>query len=307
MELSGPRKIHLVYKENMRVLEDYIQSLGIFDTILEITRDFSIDDFLASDDIFVFTQMWLHIDTFPESVWSSPRFIFLNVENLTEQLRWNHVLALLERNVRVADYSPANIRIIQTFLSDPSHSHIQYTHTPILLPYQFNHIENLVLKNQDNVYEYDVGIVNACPKKDPSVSSHLTYKRTLIWEKMNELNWNCVNILGWGKERDELIRKCKVIVNVHHFECFSIFQHIRCDRLIFANKLIVSENSLYGNDLDMKNLVVWSDFSELLETTQNVLNNFDRMNSILSSIDKQPLIQKRQNDLIDACRLIQNI
>jgi hypothetical protein len=77
--------------------------------------------------------------------------------------------------------------------------------------------------------------------------------------------------------------------------------------LIFANKLIVSENSLYGNDLDMKNLVVWSDFSELLETTQNVLNNFDRMNSILSSIDKQPLIQKRQNDLIDACRLIQNI
>jgi hypothetical protein len=304
MELSGSRKIHLVYKENMRVLDDYIQSLGIFDTILEITRDFSVDDFLASDDIFVFTQMWLHIDTFSESVWSSPRFIFLNVENLTEQLRWNHVLAFLERNVRVADYSPANIHIIQTFLND---SHIQYTHTPILLPYQFNHIENLVLKNQDNIYEYDVGIVNACPKKDSSVSSHLTYKRTLIWEKMKAHNWNCVNILGWGKERDELIRKCKVIVNVHHFECFSIFQHIRCDRLIFANKLIVSENSLCGNDLDMKNLVVWSDFSELLETTHKVLNDFDRMNSVLSSIDKNPLIQKRQNDLLEACRLIQNI
>lgn len=307
MELSGSRKIHLVYKENMRVLDDYIQSLGIFDRILEITRDFSIDDFLASDDIFVFTQMWFHIDTFPKALWSSPRFIFLNVENLTEQLRWNHLLAFLERNVRVADYSPANIRIIQTFLTDPSHSHIQYTHTPILLPYQFNNVENLVLKNQDNIYEYDVGIVNACPKKDSSVSSHLTYKRTLIWEKMNELNWNCVNILGWGKERDELIRKCKVIVNVHHFECFTIFQHIRCDRLIFADKLVVSEHSLCGNDLDIRDVVVWCDFTDLLETTQKVLNDFDRMNSVLSSIDKEPLIQKRKNDLIDACRLIQNI
>ena len=307
MNFFDQPKIHLVYKENMQVLEDYIQSLGFFDSILELQRDFSVDDFLSSNDIYVFTQMWFHIDTFPKSVWSSPRFIFLNVENLSEQLRWNHVLAFLENNVRVADYSPANIRIIQTFLSDPSNSHIQYTHTPIFLPYQFNNVENLTLKNIDNIYEYDVGIVNACPKKDSSVSSHLTYKRTLIWDKMTQNNWNCVNILGWGKERDELICKCKVIVNVHHFECFTIFQHIRCDRLIFADKLIVSEQSLCGNELDIKNLVVWSDFSKLLETTQKVLNDFDRMNSIISSIDKKPLIRKRSYDLQHAIRLIRKI
>ena len=111
---------------------------------------------------------------------------------------------------------------------------------------------------------------------------------------MNELNWNCVNILGWGKERDELIRKCKVIVNVHHFECFSIFQHIRCDRLVFADKLVVSEHSLCGNDLDIRDVVVWSDFTDLLETTQKVLNDFDRMNLLCPPLIKNPYSEKKK-------------
>ena len=307
MEVVASRKVHLVYKANMLVLEDYIQSLGIFHSILELERDFFVDEFLTSDDIYVFTQMWLHIDTFPKSIWSSPRFIFLNVENLTEQLRWNHVLRLLEHNVRVADYSPANIRIIESFLKDPTNKLIDYSHTPILLPYLFNPVENLVLKNTDHVYEYDVGIVNACPKKDDSVSSHLTYKRTNIWNQMVASGWNCVNIMGWGQERDDLIRKCKVIVNVHHFECYTIFQHIRCDRLLFADKLVVSEFSLCANDLDIKNMVIWSDYSELLTTTQKVLDNFTPIHQQYSSIDKTSLIQKRQSDIDLALQLIQNI
>ncbi len=307
MEAVPSRKVHLVYKENMRVLEDYIQSLGFFDSILELDRDFSVDEFLTSDDIYVFTQMWLHIDSFPKIISSSPRFIFLNVENLTEQHRWDHLFCLLQNNIRVADYSHANIRIIETLLDNPNNKHIQYTHTPILLPYQFNHVENLVLKNNDNVYEYDVGIVNACPKKDDSVSSHLTYKRTRIWKQMVESGWNCLNILGWGKERDELIRKCKVIVNVHHFECYTIFQHIRCDRMLFADKLVVSEYSLCADELDIKNMVIWSDYSDLLTITQKILDNFSSIHQRFSSLDKNTLIQKRRSDIALAIQLIQNI
>ena len=87
-------------------------------------------------------------------------------------------------------------------------------------------------------------MINAFPQKSNSVNSSLFYKRSILFEKLQEMKVNCINILGWGQERDDIIRRCKIILNVHHFECFNIFEHIRCDRLIFANKIVISENSL---------------------------------------------------------------
>ena len=102
-----------------------------------------------------------------------------------------------------------------------------------------------------------------------------------------------MNILGWGAERDELIKKCKVIVNVHHFECYTIFQHIRCDRLVFANKLIISENSLCVDDLDIKSHVTWSEYKDLIQTTKNILQKFDHYMDILVSMETTSIAGER--------------
>lgn len=296
------KKFVLVYKTNVQVLEDYIDSLRIFKEIIEVD-DFSrrYKEFLQHDTVIVFTQMWLELENFSPEIYNSPNFIFLNVENLTEHKRMEHIMQFIKKGIKVADYSLANIQVMKTYAAE---NNIDIQAPIFYFPYQYNQKENILLENRERIYEYDVGVVNACPKKDASVNSSLTYKRAQIWEDLQFSGLSCVNILGWGAERDEIIKKCKVIVNVHHFECYKIFQHIRCDRLVFANKLIVSEHSLLVNDLDIKNHVLWAEYNHLLETTMKAVQNFDHYMGILSNmettqiaVDRARILQKTICDI----------
>ena len=285
------KKFILVYTTSVKVLEDYIDSLNVFKEVIELNEFAkSYKDYLKPDVVIVFTQMWLNLDGFSREIYTAPNFIFLNVENLTERKRMDHVMQFIRRGVKVADYSVANIKVMKTFAKE---NNIDISAPIYYFPYQYNKKENILLENRERKYKYDVGIVNACPKKDASVNSALTYKRTKLWEDLQISGLSCLNILGWGAERDELIKKCKVIVNVHHFECYTIFQHIRCDRLVFANKLIISENSLCVDDLDIKSHVIWSEYKDLIQTTKNILQKFDYYMDILVSMETTSIAVER--------------
>ena len=293
--MCSSKKFVLVYKSSIQVLEDYIDSLNIFKEVIEL-EDFAKrhKEYLSPDVVIVFTQMWLDLENFSPEIYGAPNFIFLNVENLTEQKRMDHIMQFVIRGIKIADYSVANIHVIKTYAEE---NNIEIKAPIYYFPYQYNKKENVLLENRERQYQYDVGVVNACPKKDASVNSALTYKRTKVWEDLEFSGLSCLNILGWGAERDELIKKCKVIVNVHHFECYKIFQHIRCDRLVFANKLIVSENSLCVNDLDIKNHVLWSDYTDLVETAKKALANFDHYMDILTNMETTGIAVGRARSL----------
>ena len=114
--MCSTKKFVLVYKSSAQVLEDYIDSLRIFKEVIEIS-DFSkrYRDYMNSDTILVFTQMWLDLENFSPEIYKSPNFIFLNVENLTEQKRMDHVMQFIKKGVKVADYSLANIHVMKTY------------------------------------------------------------------------------------------------------------------------------------------------------------------------------------------------
>lgn len=293
--MCSSKKFVLVYKSSIQVLEDYIDSLNIFKEVMEL-EDFAKrhKEYLSPDVVIVFTQMWLDLENFSPEIYGAPNFIFLNVENLTEQKRMDHIMQFVIRGVKIADYSVANIHVIKTYAEE---NNIEIKAPIYYFPYQYNKKENVLLENRERQYQYDVGVVNACPKKDASVNSALTYKRTKVWEDLEFSGLSCLNILGWGAERDELIKKCKVIVNVHHFECYKVFQHIRCDRLVFANKLIVSENSLCVNDLDIKNHILWSDYKDLVETAKKAVANFDHYMDILTNMETTGIAVGRARSL----------
>jgi len=287
------RKFIIVYKDSIRVLDDYIRSLELIDKVIEIDQ-FDGSKFLSSNDVYIFTQMWLPPTSQNKLLLNNPRFIFLNVENLTEELRNNQMKEFIKAGARVADYSQANIAIMNDFIKQQCPT---YKYTPLWIPYQAHPIDFCQLFNGEREYEYDIGMVNAIVKKDDSVNSHIVYRRNLLWEKIEKLPYKSINIMGWNKERDELIRKCKIIVNVHVFDCFSIFQHIRCDRLIFANKLIVSEKSLIADQLDINGTVVFSEYDNLIDTIKSSLDYFDSIQSSLENIPKQPIKKHRQIQL----------
>lgn len=288
------KKIFFVYKDSFHLLKDYFNSLNIFYDFIELD---DINKYYNKNDIFIFGQMWLPEQK--ESFYKSTNVIFLNVEQLTESKRLDHILTHIKHNMPVIDYSLGNILLLNSKIKELN---IDYKHELLFLPYQFNSIENYNIKNNDNNYEYDVGIINGFIKQDDSNSDSIIYKRNVIWEKIQNQNWKYINILGWGEERDLLIKKCKIIINVHNFDVFNIFEHIRCDRMIFANKIIISDKSLFQDLLDIKDYVIWEDFDKIIDTAHYVLDNFDKFNIKKDFIqiinNRKNILQKNVNTIM---------
>jgi len=262
------KKIYFVYMNNFHVLKDYFNSLNLFHYYINID---DINKYFNHKDIFVFGQMWLSEQY--EGFYKNTNIFFLNVEKLSENSRLEHILTHIKHNMSIIDYSYSNLLILQNKIKEYK---INYNNNLLFLPYQYNSIENFIIENNTNDYEYDVGIINAYISNDDSNSDSIVYKRNIIWEKIQQQNWKYVNIMGWGEERDKIIHNCKIIINVHNFDVFNIFEHIRCDRMIFANKIIISDKSFFQDYLDIKDYVIWEEFDKIIDTTQYILNNFDK-------------------------------
>ncbi len=279
------------------VLEDYIYSLNIISEVIHVNQ-LTVDRLKQTNDIFILTQMWLDLNSLSTEIVQSGRMIYLNVEMLSEIKRMEQVISLIKSGIRVADYSLSNLTFLKVYIEE---NKIHANASMIYLPYQYNLRDQVQIENIDGVYTYDVGIINALPKQDASVNSALTYRRTRLWDKLQATGWKCINILGWGAARDELLKRCKVIINVHHFECFNIFEQIRCDRLIFAKKIIVSDKSMFIENYDLLGNVLWEDYDNIIPRTKEVLANFDMYNNIMKSLSMDAVIVNRRRQLLDAC------
>jgi len=279
------------------VLEDYIYSLNIISEVIHI-RQLTIDRLNTTTDIFILTQMWLDLNSLSNEIVRSGRMIYLNVEMLSEIKRMDQVVSLIKSGIKIADYSLSNLTFLKLYMEE---NKIPSNASTIYLPYQYSLRDQIQLENIDGVYTYDVGIINALPKKDASVNSALTYRRTRLWEQLQATGWKCINILGWGAARDDLLKRCKVIINVHHFECFNIFEQIRCDRLVFAKKIVVSDKSMFIENYDLLGNVLWEDYDNIIPRTKDVLEKFDMYNNIMKSLSMDAVIVNRRRQLLDAC------
>ena len=270
------------------VLEDYLYSLNIFDKSIHLYQ-LTKEMFDSNNDIYIFTQMWLPTDRL--TGFDKNRLIYLNVEMLTESNRITHLIELIEYGIKIADYSATNLRFLIKYMRGRG---IEYYNQLIYLPYQYQLRDQLSLENIDGNYEYDVGMINALPKQDESVNSSLTYRRTEIWNNLQSTDLKCINIIGWGKERDEQIKRCRIILNIHHFECFNVFEHIRCDRLIFAKKLIISDESIFMDTMDIHNHVITEKFENIISKTLDIIKNFQIYKNLMSKVCTNSIIRNRQ-------------
>ena len=205
----------------------------------------------------------------------------------------NYIVSIIKKfnNFKIFDYSYENILFIKEYLK---HYNIKYENEIIHLPYQFNLKENLILKKNDE-YLYDIGIINAEIKKDKSNNNDLIYLRSEIYHKLlDDKKYKIKNILGWGEERDNIINKCKIILNVHNFKCFNIHESIRCDRLVFAKNIVVSDYSKYYDKLDICNNIFYEKYENLITLCYKILENFDEYNKIVKNLDILSIINKRK-------------
>ena len=300
------KKYYLVVLESYNkqipeVIKDYVISLNI---IYEIIHLNDLINYLGKDDsMFIMIQLILNENFFLSErevhkiILNSNQIIFINVEMVTEQWRAQRIINILKySNFIYGDYSAENINLIKLKCKEDN---IHYTNKIIHLPYQFNIRENLVLQNLDNKYNYDVGIINACVSRSKTVNPKLIHKRNLFWETIQkEKDIKVVNIMGWENKRDEIIKRCKIIVNIHHFTCFKIHESIRCDRLVFAKKIIVSEPSIFPDYVDTKNYIIYEDYENILQKVKSVLKDFNTYSKNLQNSDLFPIIKERKQTLL---------
>lgn len=285
--------IYFVYKTNLDVIKDYLDSLGIFYKYIKVEE---FNKYYNNKDLFILGQMWFWDIEYKQNI------MFLNVEMLSESTRCNHIIQMIKKNIPIIDYSLTNIEIMKLKIKEFK---LDYDENNLIhLPYQYNYNEDQIIKNEIGEYDYDIGIINAFIQVSDTNSSKLEYRRNKIWELIKKEDWKYINILGWGEERDKIIKKCKIILNVHNFDVFKVFEHIRCDRLIFANKIIISDISLNSSKLDIYPCLIWKEFEDIIPTAKYILDNFNTINKKieLQKSYKDNIINNRKmilNNFID--------
>lgn len=179
-------------------------------------------------------------------------FIF-NIEPFFEFIKKQNNI-----NFLVCDYSQQNVNILK------KHTFIIINNIKVLyLPYQYNETEVNFLKN------------NFTKNKKIYTCGCQSDRRKDIIANLFDNGIKVDVVSGFYNIRDTKMMKYKIMLNLNAKDDYLIYEHIRCDRLIFAKQIIISEHKLDEKELDIYDFVIWCDKEEIEEKIKDVLKNYD--------------------------------
>ena len=248
-------------KRLYKYFEDYINSFVSKETIkLILTTDNLLFEFMKrvseKDDDYKFILLTIpNMSIYNIGFFKHSRVYILNTEQLTKDNEIKKIQFYKDHGLKLIDYSQGNISISKDSL---------------YLPYQVNHNE---IKNYEKIYD-------AC------------YVGTLFSKyRYNILKTLKINILGgkkplWGEERDNILFKHKILVNVHHDKNYNVCEEMRINRCIFNKMIVISENGIGDDNLYLKKYIIFEKYENIKERLDDVLNNYDSYyNKIFSDFD----------------------
>ena len=249
--------------------EDYINSLLVnIDQKTEVrlyTRPISTDFFkiLKNDtrDKHIFLQK-VPSEAYKKINKSS--IYLLSTEQLSRSGCFDYVCRRNDDNI--IDYSEENIK----YYGDRKNVYH--------IPYQINKQEIYNYKKEKNV----AMVANNSPRR---------------WQIYNEIlkkNININNVKGWLKERDEKLFIHKILVNIHINEkhC-KIMEQMRINRCIFNKIIVITEDSIYQDDLELKSYMLICKFNKISGFVENVINNYTEYhNKIFDDFDLEKINRK---------------
>ena len=161
-------------------------------------------------------------------------------------------LKIQKNNLKILDYSYANVNILNNKSIESKY-----------IPYQVNKDE---IFNYEKIYDF----VTCCSWNDRIMT---------IYNKINKEYKNSYSIghpILYGKERDDILFRSKILVNIHHREKdYFILEEIRIIRCILNKVIVISENSLNHINFLLYKYIIFVDYDKLTEKTIDVLNNYD--------------------------------
>ena len=279
------------FYSDLQMIEKYIYNLkNIYtDYNISLSND-SIETLLKKNpEKLTITRVGFDDSSFEK--YSNPEIGFLNLEPLNIPLRLKHVLEILEKyaylNIKYYDYSKSNLSIISEHIKIENPTYLPYLCSP-------DEIKSLI-GYANCLKEFDFGIIHSMGNCYLKTSYIKPPRRNKIVQFLIKNGFKINLISGWGVDRDVELGKCKIILNIHgqlteneypqKEEISSIFEHIRCNRLLEARYTILSEEN-YNLDGDFikkypnLKIIKYEDFFDI-----DIINSILYENTILNEID----------------------
>jgi hypothetical protein len=218
------------------------------------------------DDVYIFVG--IHFVVYP--LIDLQNVYYINLEQMTidgtygkKNLLKN--LIYFKKNshhLNLLDYSACNVSILKN-----------YNVTSQYIPYQTNYEE---------IFDYnkDLDYVFCCTVNERKLYIFNRLKR--FYPKSEFIGDPPI----WGSERDKILFRSKILVNVHHDEKeYDILEEIRITRCILNKIIVISEPSKYSEKYPLNSYIIYEKYDSIVDKTKHVLNNYDiYYNQIYSNI-----------------------
>lgn len=237
-------------KRNVKFFQDYIDSL-----INAFPGKFELVTYQTNDTVpFKPTIHYIFCQTVPSTVMANAdklKFSMINTEQLTRTHAHDYTQYVISKGISVIDYDYYQSRL----LSADNHYY---------LPYQFtSEQDRLINMTRDNDKIYQVAMCGAASPRRKHVINELVKRGISV-----------AIIPGWKDARDKEIAKAKVLLNIHYNENYRVFEHLRCDRWVFTDVLVVSETSISDDHLDISDLIIQADYSKIIDVVVDLIRNY---------------------------------
>jgi hypothetical protein len=173
------------------------------------------------------------------------KLFYLNLEQTTRKNILNFIIKINKffPNINLIDYSSSNILLLNNYINKD----IQLIDYP---------------KCEYEIFNYPKIYDIACIKFKNSKSK----RRKKIYYDMINAGLNVIDIEGWGKERDNILFRCKILVNIHFHDNYNIFEEIRCNRCIYNNMIVISENCSFSDKIKLQNKIKFCKYDDIINT-----------------------------------------
>jgi hypothetical protein len=238
------KKFHSIdeYLENLQILTkcdyDFVEFKNPSYFCFKIIKSYDIAIICN-----VHPSLYNIIKNFFEKSKKKVELYFFNMEQLSHN---DNETKLTDDIKNVVDYSYENISLYNE----------QNKKNIIYFPY---YVPKKEIYNYDKVY-------NVC------TVGNLTDRRKKMIEKIPGIN--VISNL-YGQERDELLFRHKILVNIHAHEYFQIHESIRCDRCVLNKMIIITEKSIKYEENFLYKYMIYVDFDEIPDKIKDVTDNYE--------------------------------
>jgi hypothetical protein len=249
------KKYLLVHENDYNFIKEYLEGYPEFYIKLyndkEIIKD-NYNEYLCVRRIPQILNKSNYISSHYLDILNGPKFLninknklsFLNLDQLTDPDDLKTINHFLKKfNIKYYDYSLYNIKLIGF---------------GTYLPYKYNINEIIKLKKFLNVPKiYDVIMIGTESSRRNEIVNHLMQKKINIIFISNI----------FGDDRDKIIGKAKILLNIHGEDNFKIYENIRCERWRFAGMTIISEKCIDNVPKE----IITCKYEDIVDTIINVL------------------------------------